>query len=82
MPLLPAESVGKDEVELLPFEVSLSHLDADRVAKVIYMMAATTAEAVVLLVEVIVIIVEILHANHAFTVVFIYLAVDTIAGYA
>ena len=72
--------VHQSEVELSLLLVSPGYLYADGIAQLILVMAATSYEAVVALVEVIVVVVEVAYGHHAFAVVFVYLAVDAVAG--
>ena len=66
------------EVELLLFEISLSHLDLYRVTKLILVVVSAAHEAVVTLVEVVIVVVEIAHGYKSFAVVLVYLAVYSV----
>lgn len=74
--------VSQCEVKLLAFQIGLCHLDSDRVAQLIDMVAATADKTIVFLIEVVIIIVQIAHRNHAFAMVFVNLGINSVALYA
>ena len=69
----------KYEIKLLLFEICLCNLDTELVTKLIGVMATATDKAVVLLVELVVVIVKILDAHHAFAMVLVNLAIYAVA---
>ena len=63
------------EVELFPIEVCTGDLHLDAVAEVVLVVLAAAAEAIVLLVELIVVTLEVAKRYHALALVLVYLDV-------
>ena len=63
------------EVKLLLLQVGLGHHYPDRVAKLVFVVMASANEAVVALVEVVIVVVKVVHGHHALAVVLVDFAV-------
>ena len=72
----------QNEVKLTSFQVSLGYLDTYWVTKLILVMMTSATQQEFFLVELVIVIVEVAHRYHAFAVVLIDLAVDTVARHA
>ena len=70
------------KVELFLFEVGTCHLDAYCIPQLVLVVMATANEAVVALVEVVVVVVEVAHRHKTLAVVLVNLAVDAVRLYA
>lgn len=70
------------KIQLLLLQIGACHFDGDGVSQAVYPVFAASAQAVVLFVEFVIVIVEVADRNHAFALVLIQLHVESPFRYA
>ena len=70
-------SLHQCEVQLLLLQIGTCHFDRDGISQTVRAVLATSAQTVVLLVELVVIVVEVADGYHALTLVLVQLDVQT-----